>query len=445
MIKRLVRSTMSRVRSSDWKQQYNEMRRISTVEQLTIFQEKYLEKLLLHAYCNVPYYTRIFEEIGIIRDNRADLSRFSEIPILTKQTMRAYEEELVSRDYTERKWYYNASGGSTGEPIKFIQDDTYDKWGGAAFHYWYKELLGIDEQGAKKVILWGSESDIFQSGIGLRTKINRWFGNVVFLNSFRMTEEDMKQYVDIINSYRPHIIQGYADSLYDLCQYAEKNHFKIHTPTVIVSSAEMLTDKARTRMESLFGTKLYDFYGSRETSNLAGECGEGLMHIMALHNHIEVLGQNGQPVTEGEEGNIVVTNLHNYSMPFIRYDIGDTAVLGPRRCQCGSILPTLKSVTGRTTDHFVKDDGTVVSGHAISLMFSQRDWVGAFQIIQEDYKIIRLLVVPQGMVTESEKTKMEHKIRVLMGEDCQLLWDFVDEIPKTPQGKHLYIISLVAT
>jgi len=443
MIKRYIRDTILKIRGTSFDAEYLEIKSINSKDKLIQLQGKYLKSLLSHAYKNVPYYHRIFKETGVVNEGVVDLSKFDRIPILTKEIMRKHYKELISKDYTTRKWYYNSSGGSTGKPVRFIQDDLYDKWGNVAFCYWYKDILGVDEPGVKKIILWGSERDLFEGGMGWKTKIANWLTNTIFLNSFRMTEEDMKNYIKTINSYKPDLIRGYAGSLYELCRYAERKNIAIYTPKVVVSSAETLRNEMREEIETVFGTKVYDYYGSRETNNLAGECREGLMHVLAFHNYVEILDINNNPVKEGEEGRVIVTNLHNYSMPFIRYEIGDMAVLGPEKCKCGNPLPTLKKITGRITDHFIKKDGTIIHGEYFTHLFYLKDWVKAFQVIQEDYKRIRLLVVSEGEINVSEKRDIEDKIKLVMGQDCKIVWEFVEEIPKTKSGKYLYTKSLV--
>jgi phenylacetate-CoA ligase len=445
MIKKHIRDTISKIRGNDFEREYLEANGLDNKTRLLEFQEKYLKNLLLHAYRNVPYYHDIFEEIGIIKNNEVDLSKFNQIPILTKEIMRKHHQELISNDYTTRKWYYSSSGGSTGEPTRFIQDDVYSKWRNATNYYYYKDILGVDGPDVKKVVLWGSERDLFEGSIELKAKIGNWLTNTVFLNGFRMTEEDMDHYIKTINSYKPDLIRGYAGLLYELCKYAGRKNLKIYVPTILVSEAETLRKEMREKIETVFGTKLHDFYGSREVSNLAGECKEGLMHVFMFWNYVEILNNN-QPVKEGEEGKVIVTNLHNYSMPFIRYEIGDMAVLGPEKCECGNILPSLKKITGRITDHFVKEDGTIIPAeffiHLIGVVCN-RGFVKKFQVIQEDYKRIKLLVILEGNIGESEKEDIEDKIKLVMGKDCKIIWDFVEEIPSTKSGKYLYTKSLV--
>jgi phenylacetate-CoA ligase len=442
-LKKPILDILNRFLHKDWGKQYAEIKSLATKEEILSFQKERLEKLLAHAYHNVPYYNKLFRDYGIASNDRVDLARFNEIPILTKDIIKRHQKELISRDYKTRRWYFNSTGGSTGEPITFIQDNVYDRWDNAVFYYYYKDILGIDEPSVKKAILWGSERDIFQGGMGWIAKIVNWLNNTVFLNSFKMTPEDMDRYLDIINSYQPHLIRGYASSLFELCRHAERKGGKIHAPELVISSAERLSGEMRGKIEKVFGAKVYDFYGSREINNLSGECREGLMHILAFHNYVEILDDNNQPVKEGELGRVIVTNLHNYSMPFIRYEVGDMAVLGPKRCQCGNILPTLGRVTGRITDHFVKEDRTIIHGEYFTHLFYLKDWVASFQVIQEDYRRIKILVVLKENINEPEKKDIEDKIRLIMGQDCQLIWDFVDEIPATPEGKYLYTKSLV--
>ena len=444
LVKKYIYDAILKLRRLDYRSEYLEIKNLHNVEDLSKFQEELLRNLLLHAYKNVPYYHRIFKEIGVVHDEIADLSNFSYIPILTKEIIR--NEELISKDYTTRKWYSNSTGGATGEPIKFIQDDCYDKWKNATNKYYYQDMLGIDEINVKKIILWGSERDLFEGSIGLKPKISNWLTYTKFLNSFRMTEEDMENYIKIINSYKPDIIRGYTGSLYELCRYAERKNMTIYTPKILISAAETLRDEMRQKIETVIGTKIYNFYGSRESASIAGECEYGLMHMFIFNNYVELLDNKNKPVKEGEEGRIIVTNLHNYSMPFIRYEIGDMAVLGPRKCKCGNPLPTLKTVTGRITEHFVKEDGTIIPAEFfISFIgvFWKKGLIKKFQVIQEDYNKIRFLAVLAGNINESEKKYIEDKIKVAMGKGCEITWDFVDDIPKTKSGKYLYTKSLV--
>ncbi len=444
MIKKNINSVISKIRENDFIKEYIEIKSISNEDKLLEFKEKYLKKLLLHAYKHVPYYHGVLKDAGVVHDKIVELSRFNKIPILTKE--RIGNETLSSSDYTKRKWYRNYSGGSTGEPTRFIQDEGYRKWINATNEYYYQDMLGIDERNVRKIILWGSERDLFKGSMGLKTRIGKWLTNTILLNSFAMEEKNIGDYLKTIDIYKPDLIRGYAGSLYELCRYAERKNMEMHSPKIIVSSAETLNDEMREKIEIIFGTKLYDFYGSRETASLAGECKYGLMHIFEFNNYIEILDKYNNPVEKGKEGRIIVTNLHNYSMPFIRYELGDMAVLGPKKCKCGNILPTLQKIHGRIEEQFIRKDGNIVIGyffvHLMGVVYN-KGFIKKFQVIQEDYDRIRILAVTNGTLPDSEKKNIEDKIKLQMGQDCKVTWSFVDEIPKTKSGKYLYTKSLL--
>jgi phenylacetate-CoA ligase len=440
MIKQHILNIYSKITKKSWETEYTEIKTLIDKEKLHKFQENALRNLLLHAYKNVPYYSRILKENQVIKNGNVDLSKFKNIPILTKEIIR--NEKITSKEYSTRKWYYNTSGGSTGEPISFIQDEQYERWFRASTDFYFKDMHGFDLGKAKQIQLWGDYEDLFQGKINLKEKIYNLLANILILNTLTLSEKNLNDYIKTINSYKPDLILGYATSLYELSLYAEKRKLKLFTPKIVVSSAELLRDDMRKKIENVFGMKIYNFYGSREVASLAGECKDGLMHIFSFNNLIEILDENNRPVKDGEEGKIIVTNLHNYSMPLIRYEIGDIAILGPKICSCGNITPSLKKVIGRITDQFVREDGSKFSGLAFTLHFT-KDWIKMFQVIQEDFKKIKILIVKKNNANEADMKEIESKLRFLLGTDCKIEWNFVDHIPKTKRGKHMYITSLV--
>lgn len=258
-----------------------------------------------------------------------------------------------------------------------------------------------------------------------------------------MTLEDILRYIRVINSFKPVLVRGYAGALYEVCRVAEKKGIRLHSPKAVVSEAEVLTEEMRELVETVFNTKVYNYYGSREVSAIAGECDEDNMHIFTFNNYLEVIKPDGRPAKEGEEGYVILTPLHNYSMPLIRYEIKDVAVVGPDVCKCGNPLPTLKQILGRSSYYFVKRDGTLVHGLYFIRQLRVRDWVKAFQVIQEDYELIKIKVVVDGEIDKRDVNEIEERIRSVMGQSCKIKWEFVDEIELPVSGKYLHSRSLI--
>lgn len=383
--------------------------------------EPYLEALLSFARAHNPYYSRLL----------GAGASFKELPVLTKPLMREHFGRLKSLGVAgpARR---NHSGGSTGKPQAFLQDAEYRRWNKAAETYFYREFLGIDPVSARKVVLWGSERDTLRQ-LDLKGRVTNWLFDLTFLNTFKASEDDLERYVAIINRVRPVFIKGYAGSLHELAKLAKRRNLKVFTPRFLYSSAETLYDWMRRDIEEVFQAKVHDFYGSREVGPIAGECRAGRKHVLAFNNLVECDG-----------GRLLVTNLHNRVMPLIRYDIGDTGALGEGPCSCGSSLPWLERLDGRTYSHFLKRDRTVVYGAFAARLIYTRDWAREFQITQHDYEDLEIAVVPERRPDPSERRDVEAKLRFVLGDECRIRWSFVDAIPLTPQGKRMFTRCLIA-
>lgn len=395
---------------------------------------RYLSSLLEYARQHVAFYAT--------RLPSAQLDVLDEIPILTKQLIAENFEALKTEELDHHRWFVNSSGGSTGRPQSFVQDKVFRQWGIATQVYFYREFLGIDYPKVPKVVLWGSERDVFKWRQGLKPRLSNWLTQTTFLNSFKIGRDTMGEYIDIINHMKPVLVKGYASSLYELAIAAQRAGRRLHSPRVVYSSAETLRPFMRDVIEKAFQCKVYDFYGSREVGAIAGECRLGKLHIFEFNNKVEVVDGNGKPVPPGTEGRLLITTLHNRSMPLIRYEIGDTAVRGAS-CDCGSTLATLDRITGRVSDHFVTPQGDIVHGEYFTHLFYFRDWVDEFQVLQTEVDHIDVYYVSRAEVNPRDVTDIDAKIRLVMGESCAIKWHKVDEVPRTPQGKMLYTRSLV--
>jgi len=148
-------------------------------------------------------------------------------------------------------------------------------------------------------------------------------------------------------------------------------------------------------------------------------------------------------VPDGEHGRIVITDLNNYSMPLIRFDIGDTGSMLSEKCPCGRSLPTLSQVTGRTFSHFVKRNGEVIHAQYFVALLFFRHWVREFKIIQKDYDRIVIKATTAGEPLQKDIEEIEAGVCRAMGQNCRVEWDFVPEIAPSPSGKYLYTVCEV--
>jgi phenylacetate-CoA ligase len=383
----------------------------------------------------VPYYRELFKSCGLVEDGGVDVSRFGRLPLLTRKDVRDNYGQLTSTDSETRRVYEDHTGGSTGEPLQILKDNVCDSWVIATVRYYFKEFLGLDYLGSRKFLL---GTPFREPPKGLSGWATLRLSNAVYYATGRLSDAQMEGHVRALNSYRPDVVICYPSALYEVLKFIERRGLRVPKPKAVICSSEVLQDFIREKAEEVFGTKVHDFYGANEANAIAGECERGSMHVFTFNNLVETVEADGL----GGAGKVVVTPLHNFTMPLLRYENDDVALPGGGRCSCGSPLPTMGRIVGRTLEYFVREDGGLVHAFRIMPLFNTNRSIRAFQVIQEDYGRVRVLVVTEKG-ERGWQERAEEGIRTLMGPDCRVVWEFVDEVPRTPLGKHLYVKSLV--
>lgn len=403
------------------------------------FNTSYYE-LLQYAYIHTDYYHRVFDKIGLFQNDELQKDKIDQIPVLTKEIIRQEKDNLYSDEMYSRGVYNNTSGGSTGEPVTFVQDKEY-----FSKNFGDKLLFGIlndKNPGEKEIKLWGSERDILNGTIGFKEKIINFCFNREFMNSFVLSSENMPDYVDRINKLRPKQIWAYAESIYQLSKFINERNIKIFSPQNIITTAGVLYDEMREEIKSAFpNTRILNQYGSREAGVIACEIGN--VNGLRIFDHsvrVEILREDGR-ISDYGEGELLITNYTNLSMPLIRYKIGDTGVKVKNDGYYGS-FSVLKQITGRTNSHLKKADGSLVHGEYVTHLFYNKKWIENFRVIQHDYKNIEFqIVIRSGFERNEDDLKcMENDLKYVMG-DINIDVNYFETISKLKSGKYQFVIS----
>jgi phenylacetate-CoA ligase len=201
----------------------------------------------------------------------------------------------------------------------------------------------------------------------------------------------------------------------------------------------------RRTIEEQFQTRVFDTYGCTEGCMIAAQCDCFSYHIMTPQVYVEVLDDHGQPVPPGVFGNVIVTRLDNYSMPLIRYHVGDLASLEPpdRMCECGRGLPLLKQIIGRDTDIVRTRSGKHMIVHFFTGIFEFYPQIKQFRVVQETLDEITIEYIPDAGFTPAITKKINEQITSLLQEDFPVRFIEVDRIDPTPSGKPQIVQSLV--
>jgi len=311
------------------------------LEQVREDQWNRLKKLLDHAYTHTAFYRERFGNLGITPADIHTWHDFERLPLLTKDDIRANRDRMVADNIPSDRLFPKKTSGSTGVSLSFFVDDDSMQWKrGCTLRHdeWSGWRIG-ERVGA----VWGNP-EYKKSWRGYVR--NFLLERMTFLDTLRMDEEAMTTFHAQVMKEKPTLLFGHAHSLYLFAKFVQQNRFSPIRPKGIISTAMVLHDFERSLIEDIFGCKVTNRYGCEEVSLIACECEahQGL-HVNMDTLNFECL-RDGKPALPGETGAVVVTDLTNYGMPFIRYLVGDTARMAARPCSCGRTYPLIESLEG---------------------------------------------------------------------------------------------------
>lgn len=398
-----------------------------------------LRTLLMHAGMQVPYYRRLFADLGFDPATIADLSDLRKLPFLTKDLIRAQTEAFKADD--ARNLARFNTGGSSGWPLIFfigkerISHDVAAKW--RATRWW-----GVDI-GDPEIVVWGSPIELTR-----QDRFKTWRDQLLrtqLLPAFEMSEAKLDSFIAAIRKMRPKMLFGYPSALSFIAQHACKRGQRMDDLGIQVAfvTSERLYDEQRTIIAESFGCRVANGYGGRDAGFIAHECPHGGMHITAEDIIVEIVNPDGNILPPGEAGEIVVTHLATGEFPFIRYRTGDIAVLDNQPCACGRGLPMLREIQGRTTDFVMAADGTVMHGLALIYILRDLPTVEAFKIIQESLERTVVQVVPGAEFSVNDEQRIVQGLQQRLGTKVTIQVERVSAIPAEQSGKYRYVMSKV--
>ena len=402
-----------------------------------------LKKLLQHAYNNCPFYTKRFDEYGFKPEKLYSLDDIRILPVLAKKDIQQNRDYLKAKNIPNDMLVPNKTGGSTGSPLHFYLDaDRLFSRQAATFRH--NRWAGWDI-GVKTASLWGNREDI--SGLQhLKARVRNFLlDRRIVLDTSSITPQKLADFKMQLTKYRPSLYIAYANAMYLFAKYLKQtNSSDHHRPDAIITSAELLDPGQRALIESIFECRVFDRYGSRETSVIASECEKHSgLHIGADGFLLEFIKGN-KPVKPGELGKIIITDLLNYGMPFIRYQIEDAGAPSGENCSCGRGLPLMKMAAGRVTDFLVTPERKIISGASLTIyLVANTPGVAQAQLVQETIDEITFRIVKGEKFNDESLQYLQSELPKFFGPSMKYRIEFTEQIPLESSGKYRFSISKV--
>jgi phenylacetate-CoA ligase len=397
-------------------------------------QMKDLRALLEHAGTNVPYYRELFRKLGFAPREVKRREDLAALPLLTRDILRERYDDLVDPAHRGNN-VVKGTSGSTGAPLRFEYCWSSEVWRTAVKLRGYG--WGGYRPGLPTMHYWAQVNPIPNDVRGAKIRLDRTMRRERWVNSMAQDEASLRKAVEVIRTFRPHCIIAYTQACAQLARFIIDRNLRDWDDISVLCGAEAVLPSDRVALEKAFGKGVFDTYGSRETMMMAAECPahDGL-HLSEENLLVEV-ASNGKPVATGVTGEVVVTDLHNYGMPMIRYVNGDMAILSAAEsCACGRGLRKLSSVVGRRADTLRDAAGNPVPGILLHVLFAdgRRDVVRQFQAVQRANGDVTLKVV-RGK--DWDAAVFDAAVKKFRGylQGINLNVEFHDAIAPGPNGK----------
>lgn len=406
------------------------------------YQLRKIKRLVNHAYENVPYYSRLFRKERIHPDDINTFHDFQQLPVLTKEIARRENHNLISQPLENSKVKRTKTGGTTGPPLAVVSDAASRSFVWGSYYRWYR-WMNINERDPVAIV-WGTNRVLSKKHLSdFKHFLIDFIQNNLTFNAFNINPLEIRSIVNKLNSFRPKLIRGYLSALLQIAESIQEQHLSLSfTPMAVSTTTETLLPNHRKYLVDTFKSAVFDQYGCGEVEGIAYECAchEGL-HVTNEHVFLEILDDNHNQVLDGQ-GRIVVTDLDNFAMPFIRYENGDLSSLSLEKCRCGVAHPKLMGVDGRMSDTIILKNGNSVHGVFFTDIFHE---VGITSAVMNRFQVYQR--IPGKIELRLEKTRsIEKSKHELLRKALERFFSHVEvtyheKIPSEKNGKFRYIIS----
>jgi len=405
-----------------------------SVTELQDYQKEKLKEVLSTAKETVPYFSEV------IKDSNPD--HIASLPILTKEIIRKNSDRMFSVEVPKRNFIKYSSSGTTGEPIVLFLERN------AVGYYHAAQWRGFSwfgvKPGAKGIKIWGVPINL-KARITERLKDK--ITNRIRISAFDIEKLKVKKVWGEILKFKPEYLYGYASALYLFSCLLEENNLegKELGLKLTVSTAEVLYEFQREKLEKDFQCPVTDEYGACETGIIAFECPGGSMHITSENVYIEVVDENNVSRGPEHEGKIIVTSLRNLGFPLVRYELGDVVTLSERACTCGIRLPLLEKINGRTSDFVSTSSGKKI--HSEFFSYLNRELITRGYVLRE-FKIVQkkkdeLIVYLLKNESKDAKVKyfMSSMVKKHIDPSMTVKFEYVEKIDLEKSGKKRYFVN----
>ena len=346
------------------------------LEKLIDIQNSNLRETIQIAYKEVQFFCELYDYHGVDISQIKTVRDLPRLPTISKDMLRKDYPNSCTR-VTGFPVHELFTSGSSGKPFAVKIDNM------TISHTRALMFLRANFSG------WEIGEPFLQTGMTLERGLVKFLKDkllgVEYVSAFDLSNQVLDRYLSIIEKKKLDYIMGYPGSMYYLARRAKEIGFT-KMMKGIVTWGDNLYKHFRNMIEDQFRCRVTDTYGCGEGIQVAAQCEYGNYHVFMPHVVVEIVDDKGNPVPDGETGNILLTRLDPGSMPLIRYSVGDIGrkLPQPTKCACGRGLEIMLSIDGRETDVVVTPNGNRLIVHFFTGIFEYYQSIDTFKVIQKE-------------------------------------------------------------
>lgn len=405
-----------------------------------------LRTLLAHAVATVPYYRRRLGDFDLAAPLTPE--RWRALPFLTRRDIQdAGEDGLRSRRTPRAHGRLSSSqtSGSTGQPVKTYGTSlTRIVWRALTLreHLWHERDFSAKLCSIRIAPNAPAPEGRRRDGWGPATDALVRTGPIAVLS----LKTDVGAQAQWLMREDPVYLLSYPANLRALARHCLAHGLRPPRLREVRAIGETVTPEMRAAVTEAWGAKITDVYSSQEVGYIALECpsGSGLYHVQSESLRVEILDEAGNACRPGEVGRVVVSSLHNFAMPLVRYDMRDYAEAGPP-CPCGRGLPTLARVLGRKRNMLVLPSGEKRWPLTGFMKYREIAPIRQYQLVQKDLENIETRLVVDAALSRQQEEALAEVICTYLGHPFHVSFTYLDAFPPHPGGKFEDFISVLDT
>jgi phenylacetate-CoA ligase len=410
-----------------WHRQIKRMNAWSSAE-IEKWQFDKLQTLLNQAYFHTVYYREVFDNLGLKPSDIKTFDDLKQLPILTKDIIRARFNDLVPDNQKNFKHRLASTGGSTGTPFKYVIDE--NTWGYTTANKIFSFRQTPYRFGDMYISI-GSASLFPVNKKSFVHEIYHRLRNTIPLNGMNMDDETCEKFLQIIKKYKVKYIYGYSSAIYLLASYCRKNGYNIKMNAIFTTS-EKLTDEYREVIENTWKTKVMNCYGARDGGLTCYEINSGSFNI-GYNSFCET--KEGRA---GEASEILCTDLLSMAFPLIRYQVVDEVILSKDKVKYNGQM--ISELIGRTSDIIRFANGHQLTSAGFTIMFRAFP-VKAYRIIKKDDYTLKIEIQKLENYTDDEEALIIQTMKKHAGEDINIEIEYKDEFQPLANGKRSFFMN----